>query len=332
MLKHKGTVTLETERLILRKFTEEDAPAVFQNWASDDEVTKYLTWPTHQSVENSLGYMRFLLDTYKEKNSYQWGIELKETGELFGNISVVKIEEEVDAVELGYVIGRRFWNNGYMTEAVKAVIAFLFDQVGARRIAARHDINNPGSGKVMQKAGMRYEGTLRQSDRNNQGIVDCAVYSILKEEYRPYSYITLRERPELVDKAADWFHSKWSVPREAYLACMKAYLNGETEYGWYLCLYGEDIVGGMGVIENDFHNRKDLSPNICAVYTEEAHRCKGIAGRLLNTVVEDLSSKDISPVYLLTDHTGFYERYGWKFLCMVQGDGESYMSRMYIHE
>ena len=112
---------------------------------------------------------------------------------------------------------------------------------------------------------------------------------------------------------------------------IRLYLKKETEYGWYLCMNGDKIVGGMGVIENDFHDRKDLTPNVCAVYTEKDYRCKGIAGHLLNMVVEDMKSKGITPVYLVTDHTGFYERYGWEFLCMVQGDGEPNMTRMYIH-
>ena len=144
-------------------------------------------------------------------------------------------------------------------------------------------------------------------------------------------YITLREMPELKENAADWFHSKWGVPKNAYLDCMDAYLQRKTELGWYLCLAEDRIVGGMGVIENDFHNRKDLTPNICAVYTEEAYRNQGIAGNLLNTTVNDLRQKGITPVYLVTNHAGFYERYGWEFLCMVQGDGEPEMSRMYIH-
>ena len=144
-------------------------------------------------------------------------------------------------------------------------------------------------------------------------------------------YIKLLERPELMDFAAEWFHGKWGVPKEAYQECMEAYLNGTTELGWYLCLDGEKIVAGMGVIENDFHDRKDLTPNVCAVYTEEEYRCKGIAGRLLNMVVEDMKSKGITPIYLVTDHISFYERYGWEFLCMVQGDGEPEMTRMYIH-
>lgn len=145
------------------------------------------------------------------------------------------------------------------------------------------------------------------------------------------TYIALRERPELKDDAAQWFHQKWGVPVDAYLACMDAYLANETEYGWYLCLNGGNIVGGMGVIENDFHDRKDLAPNVCAVYTEKDYRCQGIAGHLLGLVVEDMRSKGISPLYLVTDHTGFYERYGWEFLCMVQGDGEPEMTRLYIH-
>ena len=147
-----------------------------------------------------------------------------------------------------------------------------------------------------------------------------------------YQYITLRDKPEYKQTAAEWFNSKWGVPTEAYLECMDAYLTGETELGWYLCLDGEKIVGGMGVIENDFHDRKDLTPNVCAVYTEEDYRKQGIAGKLLNLTVEDLLAKGISPAYLVTDHTGFYERYGWEFLCMVQGDGEPDMTRMYIHK
>ena len=147
-----------------------------------------------------------------------------------------------------------------------------------------------------------------------------------------YQYITLRERCDLKNLAGSWFSEKWGIPIEAYLECMDAYLRGETEYGWYICLSGEKIVGGLGVIENDFHNRPDLTPNVCAVFTEENHRKRGIAGRLLDMAVEDLRAKGISPIYLLTDHIGFYEKYGWEFFCFVQGDGEPFESRMYVHK
>ncbi|MBR3173024.1 MAG: GNAT family N-acetyltransferase [Eubacterium sp.] len=146
-----------------------------------------------------------------------------------------------------------------------------------------------------------------------------------------FKYITLRDNPELKTSAALWFHNKWGVPEEAYLECMDALLNGETKNGWYLCLDGDKIVGGLGVIDNDFHNRKDLAPNICAVYTEKEHRKKGIAGQLLNMAVDDMKKKGVSPIYLATDHIGFYEKYGWEFYCMVQEDDEPKMTRLYIH-
>ena len=143
--------------------------------------------------------------------------------------------------------------------------------------------------------------------------------------------VALRDRPELLDRAATWFHEKWGVPREAYLECMSAYLDGNTDYGWYLCLDGEGIVGGLGVIENDFHDRKDLAPNVCAVYTEEACRGRGIAGQLLRLAVEDMRKAGVSPLYLVTDHVGFYERYGWEFLCMAREEGTDKPTRLYIH-
>lgn len=147
-----------------------------------------------------------------------------------------------------------------------------------------------------------------------------------------YVYINLRQRPELKEKAAKWFHEKWKIPMQAYEQCIQDYLNQDTPYGWYVCLYEDEMIGGLGVIENDFHDRKDLAPNICAVYTEKEYRNQGIAGKLLDLAIKDLKVSGIAPIYLVTDHIGFYERYGWKFLCMVQTDGENKMSRMYTYQ
>ena len=181
-MKHLGTVQLETDRLVLRRFTADDAESVFNNWASDEEVTRYLTWPTHKSIDVSRGFMDYCVAGYANSSFYQWGIELKDTKELIGSISVVKVIDEIDSLELGWAIGRKYWGNGYTAEAALKIIEFLFDQVGANRICAGHDVQNPNSGRVMQKAGMKFEGILRQSGRNNQGIVDMAHYSIIKAE------------------------------------------------------------------------------------------------------------------------------------------------------
>ena len=142
--------------------------------------------------------------------------------------------------------------------------------------------------------------------------------------------VRISDEPFRIDEAARWFHEKWGIPEEAYRESME----GASKIGvpeWYLCLFGEKIIGGMGVIENDFHPRKDLAPNVCAVYTEEQWRGKGIAGQLLRFVCRDMKERGIDTLYLLTDHTGFYERYGWEFFCPVTGDGEENPSRMYVH-
>ena len=151
-------------------------------------------------------------------------------------------------------------------------------------------------------------------------------------ERKSYEIIRLVDRPELKERAAQWFHEKWGIPLEAYLESMTECLIMKSAVPqWYLALEEDQIIGGMGVIENDFHDRKDLAPNVCAVYTEEQKRGHGVAGALLNTVCTDMKERGIDTLYLVTDHTSFSERYGWEFLCMVQGDGEPEMSRMYVH-
>lgn len=182
-MNHCGTKELHTNRLILRKFRLEDGEAMYQNWASDDHVTRFLTWPTHPNADVTRMLLGYWVKNYEKQDYYNWGIELKETGELIGNISVVQINEEISAATLGYCMGRKWWGKGIMPEAGKAVIRYLFEEAGFNRIAATHDKNNPNSGRVMQKIGMRYEGTLRAAGKNNQGVVDEVWYGVLKDEY-----------------------------------------------------------------------------------------------------------------------------------------------------
>jgi len=147
-----------------------------------------------------------------------------------------------------------------------------------------------------------------------------------------YTIIRLTDKPEIKRRAAQWFHEKWKIPLEEYLKSMEECLTEKKPVPqWYLAMEDDKIIGGLGVIENDFHDRKDLAPNVCAVYTEEDKRCEGVAGSLLRYVCADMKEKGIDTLYLITDHTSFYERYGWEFLCMAQGDGEPDMTRMYIH-
>ena len=147
-----------------------------------------------------------------------------------------------------------------------------------------------------------------------------------------YKIVRLVDNPDMKQSLAEWFHEKWGIPLDAYLDSMENCLEKKsTVPQWYAAVKENQIIGGLGVIENDFHDRKDLTPNVCAVYTEETMRNKGVAGALLQYVCDDMIKKGISTLYLLTDHPSFYERYGWEFLSMVQGDDEPEMSRMYIH-
>ncbi|MBQ1361493.1 MAG: GNAT family N-acetyltransferase [Oscillospiraceae bacterium] len=182
-MKHCGTQTLETKRLILRRFTVRDADAMYTNWASDPEVTRYLTWPAHAGVETSRAVLADWTAAYAQESCYQWAIVLKDRAdEPVGSIGAVDVSDDIAAVQIGYCLGRRWWHQGIMSEALLAVMDFFFDAVGCNRVACRHDPRNPHSGMVMQKCGMKYEGTQRSADRNNQGICDTSWYALLKDE------------------------------------------------------------------------------------------------------------------------------------------------------
>ncbi len=182
-MKHCGTQRLETERLILRRFVNADAAAMFNNWASDDEVTKFMMWKSHSSIEISQSVTNDWVKQYSDPKRYNWAIVLKSNGdEPIGAIDVVHMDEAVSSVHIGYCIGRKWWHQGITSEALKAVMDFLFDEVDVNRIESRHDSRNPNSGGVMKKCGMKYEGTLRSADWNNQGICDACYYALIKSE------------------------------------------------------------------------------------------------------------------------------------------------------
>jgi len=181
-MQHEGTKVLTTNRLVLRPFELNDTTAVYQNWANDSRVTKYLTWPTHQSENITHKVLESWVEQYAISNFYQWAI-VYENKKPIGSISVVGIDEGTEAMEIGYCIGYDYWNKGVTTEAFQAVIRFLFDEVKCNRISARHDINNPGSGHVMLKCGLKPEGIQLQAGKNNVGICDIATYGIIKSHY-----------------------------------------------------------------------------------------------------------------------------------------------------
>ena len=182
MINKAGTQRIGTHRLVLRPFRHEDAEDIYDNWASDPEVTRFLTWPTHRSVDVTRMVLADWVSHYADGDYFNWAIEWKDSGRVIGSIAVVKLEEEIGAAELGYCLGRAYWGRGIMPEALRAVTDFLFDTAGVDRISAGHDVNNPKSGRVMEKAGLKMEGIMHGAGKNNTGVCDMAVYALLRKD------------------------------------------------------------------------------------------------------------------------------------------------------
>lgn len=184
-MEHKGTVPFETDRLYLRAFTPDDAQAMFENWAGDEDNVRYLPWPAYRDAAQVREFLTAREEGYKEPTEYGWCIVLKETGEPIGDVSVVSMDEASDSCEIGWVISKRYWGAGLAPEALRRVMAYLFDEVGFNRIRACHDARNPASGRGLVKSGMRYEGTERQGRKDKYGnYKDVVHYAALRSDAR----------------------------------------------------------------------------------------------------------------------------------------------------
>lgn len=173
---------IETDRLILRKFVETDIDD-FYEYVSDDVVTRYLSWDTYRSKDVAREYITSIIEKYNRYELAPWGIELKENSKLVGSIDFVQYDYKNFSAEIGYILNRNYWSKGIMTEALRDIIKFGFEEMSLVRIEMRHDAENIGSGKVMQKNGLKYEGTLRKKEFRKNEFVDIKYYSILNEEY-----------------------------------------------------------------------------------------------------------------------------------------------------
>lgn len=181
---NKGTIKIETKRLILRRFTIDDESNMFNNWASDNNVSKYMRWPTHKNKEETKNVLNNWIDSYKNESFYQWAITLKENDEPIGAIGLFVVNENDSCGDVGYCIGKKYWGQGIVTEALNAVFNFAFETIGFNRIETYHSINNPASGRVMQKSGMIFEGLAKQKYKSISGFEDSNMYSILKKDFK----------------------------------------------------------------------------------------------------------------------------------------------------
>lgn len=182
-MKHAGTQKIFTERLLLRKLEITDAEMMFANWGSDSEVTRFLRWNPHETIEDSKSMIQRWIDNYQLDSTYYWGIYLQ-SGEMIGSIGVTITSESDCTGELGYKIGSRWWSKGYTSEAAKAVIDYMFKNTDIERVQAYNSVQNPASARVMEKAGMCYEGLSRHVYKTRDGFQDCTFYGIIREEWK----------------------------------------------------------------------------------------------------------------------------------------------------
>lgn len=178
MVNFIGTPVLRMERLTLRPFRPDDAADAFYNWFSDPAAARYMFWEPAQSVEQVREKISSWLKP--DLDFCQWAIVPEQENTVAGAINLHAIDDFHESAEIAYVLGRRFWSKGYMTEALRAVIRFGFETMLLNRIYGDHFVTNPASGRVMQKAGMRFEGVMRQKYRGKQGFEDTACYAVLR--------------------------------------------------------------------------------------------------------------------------------------------------------
>lgn len=182
MLNHKGTQTLYTPRLTLRRLEMTDAAPLFKNYGTDEQVSRFLLWKPYKRVEDVEAFISGVIEDYSRPDTYHWAIVFD--GEICGSISSYAISEKNLSCEIGYCLSRNLWGKGLTTEAAKAILRYMFEEIGMERVCATHDVDNPASGRVMEKCGMTHEGTLRKHYLRHDGVrSDAKIYGILKDDF-----------------------------------------------------------------------------------------------------------------------------------------------------
>lgn len=296
---------LKTERLTIKPYIDADQEDMI-SILTNSMVRKTFIIPDFESHAKAVCMFKKLMACSYSEDHYEKGIYRED--KLIGFVNDVKIDK--DSIEIGYVIHPDYHNQGYATEALKAVISDLFNKGFSQVTAATFDYNT-ASRRVMEKCGMKLTdkaGTIMHNGVLNR----CVYYSLNKFSFK---IISVSENPYYSEKAVDWFSSKWGIERKEYEESISDCITRINKLPkWYLALDAEDnIIGGCGLIQNDFVDRTDLYPYLCALFVEKQARGHSLGGKLLNYARTEAAKMGFDMVYLCTDHTSYYERYGWEY-------------------
>ena len=348
---------IETKRLILRPFDLSDAESMFRNWAKDPDVLRFMPYELCATVEDTQKHISQWLRYFEETaaNSALFAIVLKDSSEVIGTIDFAETDKEARSAEVGYQLGKAWWGQGYATEALRALIKYCFERVKLNRLWASYDSRNPASGKVLQKAAMKYEGTLRQCKVRRGELSDSVRYAILAEEYfskkakqqqiityRPYITAHL---DGILRLSQDWFHENITfgvVPDAA-----EDVASYENEY-FHVALDGECVVAYITaeiIEENEYnifpHGARYLRVN--NLYVDMDYRGRGIGEELLALAEQKADENNVQHIFISSATkdadavrkfyqgkgyavwaTSFYKRKGWDVRVYPLGDLSGY--------
>ena len=284
--------TLITERLILRMLTEDDAENAFKNWTSDDEVSKYVRWSTHKNIEETKAYISNEEKNCRAGNYYSWGIVLKDENELIGAISAFPSDE--DRLEIGYNISKKYWRNGYTTEALKEVLRYLINEKNIYKFKCSHAVLNPASGAVMKKAGFQYshDDTYEKFDGSKK--FECKVYYLDADKIQLVKPVIRKAIKTDSYNIANLIASSWQTAykgliEDKFLNSLSVevmaqnwernILNQDENDNIFVCEENNKI---LGVIRfgKPSDNSETYNSEIHALYVEPSLKGKGIGTKL----------------------------------------------------
>lgn len=320
-----GTVTLESERLILRRYEEKDAEELYNGYMNQKEFLYYAS-KGFKSLDEIKEFLKIKKEEYKSLDYYNWAIVLKETNAIIGGITL-SVNSKNESVNFNYAIDNRYTNNGYMTEALKEIKRFSFDELKVNRFQGGCVIENIASKRVMEKCKMKCEGILRKYIKLEDRYHDMYMYSIISDENDNNSYklktYNLKEKQEYIEEVAihteiEWGEEFTSPERfdervNQKIEKIKSRLD-DKNYCVLILLEDEKLIGFISLFPHDGEERKDLTPWYATMYVKEEHRGNGYSKILNDAILEEAKKRGYSKIYLKTELENYYEKFGAKYM------------------
>lgn len=320
-----GTKILESERLILRRYEEKDAEELYNGYINQKEFLYYAN-KEHKTLEEIKEFLKNQKEKYENLEYYNWAITLKETGDIIGGITLnPKVKNE--SVNFNYAIDNRYTNNGYMTEALKEVKRFSFEELKVNRFQGGCVIENTQSKRVMEKCKLKYEGTLRSFVKLEDGYHAMHMFSTILDDtndnLQNLKIHNIIEKQEFIEEVAIHTEIEWgeefTTPERfdervnLKIEKIKSRLNDDN-YCFLVLLKDERLVGFISMFPHDGEERKDLTPWYATMYVKDEYRGKGYSKMLNDAVLEEAKKRGHKKIYLKTELENFYEKFGAKYI------------------